>query len=327
MKFQKILLSCSIALFCSLSFAQSWPERPVKIVIGLPPGGGGDTAARIIANELEKQLGQPFVVENKPGAGGIIASQSLARAKPDGYNILMVTDFYAINAALNDEDLLQTSLPYDTFSDFRAVGRIVNMQIMLMASSKFPAKTLKEIIATAKNNPGEVTAAHLGLASPHYVAMRLLQNRSETSFLEVPYQGSGPATTALMSGEVNLAFTGVGAGMQLASSERANAIAVSGPKRDPLAPEVPTIAESGYPGYSVLSWMGLLAPAKTPDDIVTKLNQALNTVLHDSAVIEKLQAAGLQAAPSSPTEFMNVIREDSKNMREIFRSANIKLKE
>lgn len=325
MRFKKIILTTCMLAFAAVAYAGPWPDRPVKLVLGLPPGGGGDTAARILCKELSVRLGQRFFVENRPGADGIIASETVAHSRPDGYTVLMITDFYAISEALNAEKLLQTPLPYHTFTDFASVGRLITMQIMLMANPSLKVETLPELVKLAQASPGKISASHLGIASPHYVALRLLQARSNTKFLEVPYQGSGPATNALLSGDVKIAFTGVGVGEQLAKGNRARAIAVSGPERDPLAPEVPTIAESGYPGYSVLSWMGLLVPANTPKEIIEKLNRTLGEILKDPGVVNQLQAVGLKAAPTSPEAFMDIIKNYSNNVQTVFKDAHIKL--
>lgn len=316
------------ALACALlgsalapALAQSaWPSRPIRLVVPLPPGGGGDITARVVAAELSNRLKQSVVVENRPGAGSTIGTQAVARAEPDGYTLLMITDFHSINAALNAEKMLPAPLPYDSFKDFSPISRLVNLQIMLIANPKLGARNLQEVMARAKAAPERVSAASPGVSSPHHVSFLLLQQQSGAKLLEVAYQGSGPAITALMGGQVDLAFSTVGQGLQMAQEGKAVAIAVSGSTRDPKAPEVPTIAEAGFPGFAVWSWMGLVAPAGTPAPIVARLNEEVNQVLRDPQVLAKLQAAGMLGAPTSADEFTQLIRRDADKMQALFRS-------
>lgn len=321
MKVFRHFLFLFVLTFASLfAYGQNpWPSRPIKLVVPLPPGGGGDIAARIVAAELSQRLRQSVVVENKAGAGSTIGTQAVAKAEPDGYTLLMITDFHSINAALNAEKLLPSPLPYDSFRDFAPVSRLVNLQIILMAHPRLGAKTLKDVIARAKEAPEKVSAASPGISSPHHVAFLLLEEMGGLKFLQVPFQGSGPATLALMGGQVDLAFAAVGPGMQMAQDNKAVAVAVSGPARDPKAPEVPTIAESGYPGFSVQSWMGIVAPAGTPSAIVQRLNEEITQILKDPQVAAKLLNAGLVAAPSSPESFAAIMRKDADRMGVLFR--------
>lgn len=313
---RKAAIGALIALTALAAGAQDpWPSKPIRLVVPLPPGGGGDIVARIIGQELGKRLNQTIVVDNKPGAGSVIGTQAVARAEPDGYTLGMVTDFHSINVALQANNLLQAKLPYDSYSDFVPVGRIVNLQIMLMASSKLGAKNLQEVITRSQAGPETVSAASPGQSSPHHLAFVQLQQMSGVKLLEVPYQGSGPATLAVMAGQVDLAFAAVGPGLQMAREGKVVPIAVSGPTRDPNAPQVPTIAESGYPGFSVLSWMGIVAPAKTPAPIVRRLNEELNAVLRDPQTNARLQQAGMLAAPGSPEDFGRLIRQDAEKIQ------------
>lgn len=318
--FRHFLFLSVLALSSFIAHGQApWPNKPIKLVVPLPPGGGGDIAARIVAAELSQRLKQSVVVENKAGAGSTIGTQAVAKAEPDGYTLLMITDFHSINAALHAEKLLPSPLPYDSFKDFTPISRLVNLQIILMAHPRLGAKTLKEVVARAKEAPEKVSAASPGISSPHHVAFLLLEEMGGLKFLQVPFQGSGPATLALMGGQVDLAFAAVGAGMQMAQENKAVAIAVSGPSRDPKAPDVPTIAESGYPGFSVQSWMGIVAPAGTPAAVVQRLNEDIAHVLKEPSVVAKLLNAGLVAAPSSPDNFSTIIRRDADRMAALFK--------
>lgn len=315
-KFIASALLASTALVASAQ--QPWPSKAIRLVVPLPPGGGGDITARVVAAELSKRLKQSIVVENKAGAGSTIGTQAVAKAEPDGHTLLMITDFHAINAALNAEKLLPSPLPYDSYKDFVPVSRLVNLQIMLLTNPKLGAKNLQDVVARAKTAPESVSAASPGLSSPHHVAFLQFQEMSGAKLLEVPYQGSGPATVALIGGHVDLAFAAIGPALQMVQEGRVVAIAVSGPTRDSRAPEVPTIAESGFPGFSVLSWMGIMAPAGTPANIVKRLNEEINQVLKDPEVVAKLLAGGMVAAPSSADEFASVIRKDADKMQVLF---------
>lgn len=318
---KKLIVSTALALAAGLASAEgAWPIKPIKLVVPFPPGGGGDITARVVATELSTRLNQSVVVENKPGAGTTIGTQFVAKAEPDGYTLLMITDFHSINAALNAEKLLPAALPYDSFKDFAPVSRLVNLQIMLMASNKLGVKTVTDIVNKAKATPESVSAASPGQSSPHQVAFLQLEDMAGIKFLQVPYQGSGPATLAVMGNQVDLAFAAIGPGMQMAQNNKAIAIAVSGPTRDPKAPNVPTIAESGFPGFSVQSWMGIVAPAGTPASVVQRLNTELNLVLKNPQMAEKLLNGGMVAAPSTADEFSSLIRKDADKMAILFRA-------
>jgi tripartite-type tricarboxylate transporter receptor subunit TctC len=324
--FLKILAACALVGSAAVpALAQTpWPARPIKLVVPLPPGGGGDVTARVVAAELTQRLKQTVVVENRPGAGSAIGTQAVARAEPDGYTFLMITDFHSINAALNAEKMLPAPLPYDSLKDFTPVSRLVNLQIMLLANPRLGARNLQAVMAQAKAAPEQVSAGSPGLSSPHHVAFLMLQEQARVKLLEVPFQGSGPAVVALMGGQVDLVFSTVGQGQQLAQEGKAVPIAVSGSTRDPRAPEVPTIAESGFPGFAVWSWMGVVAPAGTPAPIVARLNQEITQVLRDPEVLAKLGNAGMIGAPSTADEFGQVIRRDAEKMQALFRTGKKK---
>lgn len=297
--------------------AQAWPSRPLKLVVPLPPGGGGDMVGRLAADELGKRVGQSVVVENRAGAGSIIGTEVVAKSAPDGYTLLMATDFHAINGAFGN-------LPYDAVKDFAPVSKLIELQVIMLANPRANLKTVADIVAAAKSRPGRVTAGTPGTSSPHYLAFKLLQQTAGIELLEVPFQGSGPATTALLGGQVDLIFAAVGAGMQLAKGGQAVAIAVSSHKRDAVAPEVPTVAESGFPGFSIQSWMAVLAPAGTPGPVVTRLNLELGKILRDQTVVDKLAKAGFTSAPTTPEDMTNVIRTDIEKFRKIIVAAGAK---
>jgi tripartite-type tricarboxylate transporter receptor subunit TctC len=320
--FLQVAAAAILAAAAPLTAAQdAWPSRPIRLVVPLPPGGGGDLAARLVATELSARLKQNVIVENRPGAGSVIGTQVVARAEPNGYTIGLITDFHSINAALSAEKLLEAPLPFDPLKDFAPVARLVNLQIMLMASPRLGARTLQDVIAKAKQGAEQVSAASPGSSSPHHLTFLMLQQQSDTKLLAVPFQGSGPATLALMAGQVDLAFATVSAGQQMARDGRAVPIAVSGSTRDPRAPDVPTISESGFPGVVMWSWMGIVAPAGTPAPIVARLNEEINQVLRDPQVAAKLgNAGGMTAAPGSQEEFTQVIARDTQKIQALLRT-------
>lgn len=312
--FTQYLVAVALALTGPAFAADPWPSHPIRLVVPLPPGGGGDMVARLVAAELSTRLGQTVVVDNKAGAGSIIGTQAVASARPDGYTLLFATDFHAINGAFG-------KLPYDSIKDFAPVSQLVELQIILLARPGLGVKTLPELMAAAKKEPKRIVFGSPGTSSPHFLAAKLLQQRASAELLEVPYQGTGPASVAFLGGHVDLMFSGVGAGLQLAQSGRAVALAVTGTRRDPVAPAVPTVAESGYPGYAVVSWMGVLAPAGTPVVIVNRVNAAIREALEDKAVVDKLAAGGFTVATGTPQAFGGLIAADIDKLRQIIQAA------
>jgi tripartite-type tricarboxylate transporter receptor subunit TctC len=318
--FARTLAMTALCLSAALpAAAQDWPSRPIRLIVPLAPGGGGDVTARVVAAELSNRLKQTVVVENRPGASSTVGTQAAAKSAPDGYTFIMVTDFHAINAALDRQKLLPAPLPYDSLKDFVPVGRLVDLQIVLMANPKLGLAKVSDLMARAKQSKETpLSAGHLGIGSPHYLGFLLLQQMGGVSFTEVPYQGSGPATVALAGGQVDLAFGAVGAASELAKAGKATMLGVSGPRRDPRAPEVPTIAESGLPGFSVLSWMGVLAPAGTPAPIVQRMSSEIRSTLADPAVAAKLTAAGMAVSPSTSEQFGELIRADIDKLQAVY---------
>lgn len=318
---KKLAVGASLVFASMLASANGYPSKPIRLIVPLAPGGGGDTAARLVAGEMAKTLGQSIVIENKPGASSVIGTSMVAKSEADGYTLLFVTDFHAINEAMYRLGKLQGKLPYDSIKDFESVGHVLNLPIALLASKNSGVKSMRELTDKARSMNGGMSAGMLGEGSPHYLAFLNMQRIGNYKLIEVPYSGSGPATTAVQAGEVDLAFSTVGAAIQIAKADRARLLAVSGPARDPLAPDVPTIAESGYPGFSILSWMGILAPKGVPTERLQLLNAALNKALANPSVANKLKATGMYPAPSSREDFVKLLADESSKIEQIYKNS------
>jgi tripartite-type tricarboxylate transporter receptor subunit TctC len=301
----------ALALGAPQALAQSFPTKPIRILVPFPPGGGTDVAARALGEHLTKELGQPAVVENRPGGNSIIATDAVAKAAPDGHTLLLTTDFHSINAAFG------AGLPYDSLKDFAFVARVSTSPLMLVAHPATNAKTLGELVAAAKATPGKVSFASLGTSSPHYLGFEWFKRMAGVNILDVPYKGGGPALADLLGGQVNLMFIVAANGIRQARAGKLVALAVTGPTRAAVAPDVPTFAESGYPEFVLLNWYGILAPAGTSRDAVARLNAAIVAALATPAVAERLAGVGVDPAPSTPEALEEWIKQDIERYRRI----------
>lgn len=252
--------------------APSYPERPVRVLVGLAPGGGTDSVTRVITQKLAEVFGQPFVVDNRPSAGGNLAGELAARAAPDGHTLITVTPTHVVNPSL------YRNLRYDAINDFAPVGLLVHAQYYLSVSNAVPVKSVKELIALAKARSPRLSYASSGIGSANHLSGELFKSMAGIEMVHVPYKGGAPALAALIAGEIQVSFTS-GVAIAHAKAGRLKTLAVTGPKRTPIAPDIPTIAESGVPGYSVTGWYGMAAPAKTPKAVVERLNTTINRLL------------------------------------------------
>jgi len=312
------LLTCLIA--SGVEAAAAWPTKPIRLVVPLAPGGGGDLAARVLAAEMGTLLGQTVFVENRAGASSVIGTNFVAKAEPDGYTIGLITDFHSINEAMNRLGMLQSKLPYDSLKDFETISQILELQVVLVASQKSGIKSMRELVSRAKAMNGAMTAGTPGVGSPHQLSFLLMQQVGGFGLVEVPFAGSGPATTAVQAGDVDLAFAAVGQGLAMEKSGRVTALAVSGSRRDVLAPGLPTIAELGFPGFSIESWMGIVAPRGVPADVLRQLNAAIAKALAAPEVAQKLKAAGLQPTAGTREAFAALIAQDADKIAGIYRN-------
>ena len=289
------------------AFAQPWPAKPVRIVVAYPPGGGIDVMARQIAERLTGAWGQPVVVENKPGANTIVATDSVAKSAPDGYTLLMTTD-----ATFSINPHLYAKLPFDPQRDFIPVTMLVLLHQLLVAHPALPANTLQELIGLAKAKPGAINYASYGSGSQPHLAGEMLKNKAGIDLVHIPYKGIALAVPAVMAGEVQLTFAGIATSSAPLKSGRIKAIAIGGTQRSPLFPQVPTFTELGYPEVETHAWFGLFLPAGAPREAVTRTYLDTKKVLDDPEFRQKqLIDRGYEVVGSAPEEFAAYIRHDS----------------
>ena len=290
-------ISLVLALLAPLPvLAQAWPSRPVKLVVPYPPGGPTDIVARVVAERLSAQTGQTFIVDNRAGAGGNLGAELVAKAPPDGYTLLVATTAHAINKSLFK------NLHYDVQRDFSPVSLLTQGPLVLVVNPDFPAKTVGELIALARARPKSVSFASSGNGQSTHLAAELFASMAGAPMTHVPYKGSAPALNDLIAGQVPVMFDTMLSAMPHVKSGRLRALAVTGAQRSPAAPELPTLAESGLPGYQAYAWNGLLAPAGTPPAVISRLSEELKTALSQSAVQEKFSAQGFAATWTAPAQ-------------------------
>lgn len=297
--------------------AQAFPSKPIKFLIPYPPGGSVDMLARPLSVEMQKELGQPIVMEYKPGAGGTIASSQLARSEPDGHTILMVIAAHAINPNI------YAKLPYDTRKDFTPVSLVATLPLLVGAPPATPANTIPELVNYAKANPGKLTFASAGTGNASHLAVELFKAEAGIDMLHVPYKGSGPAVVALLGGEVSLMFDSISTSLPQVRAGKLKALAVTSATRSALLPDVPTVKEAGYPDFVVNSWYGVLAPAGTPPEVVARLNKAFTNAASQPQVKQQLNDFGYDIVASSPQAFSDHIEQEMMRWERISKAAGI----
>jgi tripartite-type tricarboxylate transporter receptor subunit TctC len=291
--------------------AQSYPTRPVRLVVGFPPGGGVDINARILAPKLAEYLGQQVVVENKPGASTNIANDFVAKSAPDGYTLLINTAAIAINMSLF------RNLPFDTLRDFAPVSLFSESPNVLVVNAKLEAKDAKELVALARSSPGKLNYSSAGVGTTQHLAAELFKLRTGTYIVHIPYKGSSPSLTALIAGEVHLSFANVPAIQGHVKAGRLRALATAAPRRDTQLPDVPTMKESGIDGVEVAVWYGVFAPAKTPPEIVQKVSQGVQRATRDPEIRKRMVDLGADPVGSTPEEFSRLLREEVARWAEV----------
>lgn len=297
-----------------------YPERPIRLIVPFAPGGVTDTSGRLIAEALGKRLGQTIVVENKAGASGNIGTQLVAKSKPDGYTLVLGFD-----GTLVINPHVFPDFPFDATADLAPVGKIGDAALIIVAHPSFPAKTLQELIAHSRKEPGGVPYGTSGVGGTPHIAGELLNLRTGAKLRHIPYKGGGQAMSDALGGNIPVVYTAVAGAIGHLKAGRLVAIAVSAASRVGSLPEVPTFMESGVQGFEASSWVAILAPAHTPGPVIERLNRELNAVLREPAIVDKLATLGIVAAPGSPEQLARQIRTDLIKYGDVIRAAGIKV--
>jgi len=316
------LLFAGIGAAFAPAFAQSppaYPVKPIKLIVPFTPGGVTDTSGRVVAEQLSKRLGQPIIVDNKPGASGNIGTQQVAAAEADGYTLLLGFDgTLVINPHVFEK------IPFNTEQDFAPVGKIGDAMLILVANPAVPVKNLRDVIALSKSQPGGLSYGTSGTGGTPHIAGELFRQRTGANLVHIPYKGGGQALIDVLGGSVPLVYTAVAGALQHVKSGKLTAIAVSSGQRSSALPDVPTFIESGVADFEISSWVGLLAPAKTPKAVIDKLNAELNAVLNDPDTHARLDVLGITAMPGTPARFGEEIKRDLARYGQVVKSAGIK---
>ena len=302
----------------SAAWSQAWPSKTVKIVVPYPAGGGTDVMARFLAQKFSEMWGQSVVVENKGGAGGNIGADQVAKSTPDGYTLVMMPSNLSINPSLFDKT------PWDAVKDFSPIGTVATSPIMVGVSAGVPANSIRELIALAKAKPGTLNYISCGGGSPQHIAGEMFNAMAGVQMQHVPYKGCGAAIPVAVAGVVQVLFSTVANMNPHIKSGKLKGFAVAGARRSELVPDVPTVSEAGLPGYNFDVWFGLLAPAKTPRDVIVKINRDINTLLAQKDVKERLQGQFYDVLPGTPEQFATLIEKDLVRFGKVIRDVGIK---
>lgn len=298
--------------------AEPYPTKPVRIIVGFPPGGATDLVMRLMAPKYTEIFKEQFIVDNRPGANGVIGTDLTAKASPDGQTINLATiGTLVISPAI-------TKVPYDPFKDLAPISQVVALQNMFIVHPSLPVKTLKDLIALAKAKPGKFNYATSGTGSPGHLAAELFKTMTKVNMVHVPYKGGGPAMTDLIAGHVEIFVAVISTAIPQVKAGKARALAVTGAKRAAALPDVPTVAETGLKGYQATNWYGLVAPRATPRPIIERLNEATVKILNMPDVQKALLDRGIDAAPSSPEEFASYIRQENEKWVKVIKAVGIK---
>jgi tripartite-type tricarboxylate transporter receptor subunit TctC len=309
----------ALLLFLWFGAAQAFPTKPVRIIVAFPPGGGTDIVARLIAPRLGEMWGQSVVVENRAGASGTIGTEAAARAEADGHTLFMAT---MGNMTANQH--LYPKMAVDPLRALAPITKVVDVHFVFMANPALPASSVKEVIALAKERPGALHYSSSGPGGAPHLAMELFKRQAGIDLTHVPYKGSGPGMTDLLGGRVMMTMDSLLQGYPQIKAGKLKALAVLGPKRSALLPEVPTMAEAGVAGYSLTNWFGLLAPATTPKDVVSKVHADVTRVLREPDIQKKISEMGADVVGNSPEEFGAAMRAESAQWADVIKAANIK---
>jgi tripartite-type tricarboxylate transporter receptor subunit TctC len=297
--------------------AQDYPNRSIRLIVPFAAGGAVDTLARLIGAKVSEGLGQPVIVDNRPGAAGNLGTDAVAKSPPDGYTILQTTNGHAISPAIYNK------LPYDAVKDFAAITQLVATNLVLVTNPNLPVKTLQELVALAKAKPGTLNYGSTGVGNPLHLTMEMLKKATGMDLVVIPYKGDAPLNTALIGGEIQLAVVPLSTSIPHVEAGTLRALAVTGPTRSAALPNVPTVAESGVPGFDSTSWQGWFAPAGTPATIIARLQSEVAKALAAPDVLERLKVFGSDPVGGTPEVFAAVVRSDVTKFERVVKEANI----
>ena len=314
-----LLFTALASVYVPQALAQGiYPNKPIRLIVPYPSGGGADIVARMLAQKLTQSMGQPVLVENKPGASTLIGTEMLAKAAPDGYTLGLITDSHAINPSFF------AKLPYDSVKDFSPVSQLVFVPLVMVAHPSLNVKTLPELIAAAKAKPGKINYASIGNGTPHNLSMEWVKSLAGIDMTHVPYKGVAPALTDLVAGQIDVMFTGSSSALPHVKSGRLNALAVSSSKRLDSLPDTPSVAEAALPEFDFMTWYGTAVPAGTPKEITQRLSREIGLALSQSDVKERLASLGVVGAPSSPDEFAAFMRKETASLARLVKLTGVK---
>lgn len=323
--YRPYIVACGIAIAATCAFTQeaaaqpaSWPTKPIRIIVPFAPGAFTDASARLVAKELSEQLGQPVIVENKAGAGGTIGADTVAKAPPDGYTLLITETSFAMTPAL------YAKLPYDPVKDLHPVTQYADATAVLMARGGFPAKSVQELIVLAKAKPEGVSYGSAGLGSSSHLPLEWFQSLTGTKMLHVPFKGAAASIPELVAGRVDLVMSSVATGGPYIASGKVEPLAVTGKERSPALPNVPTFAEAGLPDFRMSYWFGIFVPAGTPKDVVTRIEQEVAKALASPTLREAFAKQGARTVGSNSAQFTRFVNDEIELWKKVVTTANVK---
>ena len=320
---RRSMIACStmvLVLTCLAAAAQSYPVKPIRLIIPFTPGGPTDFVGRAVGQKLTEAWGQQVIVENRPGAGTLVGLEIAARSLADGYTLLLGTSAgFSVNPALGSK------LPYDPERDFTPISLLVINPQILVVHPSLPVRSVKELVALAKSKPGQINYASPGNGTPNHLGMELLKSMTGINMVHVPYKGTVPAVTDILAGHVSLMFNSMPTVLPQTKSGRLRGIAVGGAKRSPAAPDIPTVAESGLPGFECVTWYGLFAPAATPRDVVGKLNAQVVKILAEPEMAQRLASQGVEPSGGTPEQLAQYRRAEFERWRKLIAGTKLRL--
>lgn len=300
--------------------ATQFPDKPIRLLLPFPPGGSSDQVARVLGPLMAEKLGQPVVIENRPGAGGAIALDAVARSAPDGYTLGVGTI-----GGLGLAKLMGQSQPYDALKDFAPVGMMITIPFVVVASNASRIESVADLVARARETKGGLSVGHGGNGSQMHLSVELLRQMTQAELVSVPYRGTAPATQDVMGGQMPLAMSDTSTSIQQIKAGTLKAVGVTSARRSPALPNVPTLAEQGLTGYESVGWIGIVAPARTPPEIIAKLNAALNAALNTKSARDTIQTSGSEPSPGTPQQLGQLILADHERWGKLIKAANIKI--